>query len=148
MKRIICGCFCILFLLSACGNAGNGDVADFQEQQTAVDCLETEIANFVKRLEHGIDCDVEINGGTAIVTLHAPHVQGDDNELIALKKRISTAIQEQYSGINRVSVNCGFGSLEKISNPDNAKDNDEHQIDRDLKGNEHHEVFDIPAPTL
>jgi len=150
MKRLLSGCLGILLALTAaaCGNAASGDVADFEERQTAVDNIETEIADLVKQLESGIDCDVEVSGGTANVTIRAPHIEEDDDRLVALKQRIVAEIRAQYSSIDRVSVNSSFGALEKISNPDKSKSGEERRIDNDLKNNEHHEIFDIAAPTL
>ena len=150
MKRMLCGCFGILLALTAaaCSNATTGNIADFEERSTAVDSIETQIADLVKRIEGDIDCDVELSGGTANVTINAPHVDGDDSELIALKQRIVATIRAHYSSVDRVSVHSSFGGLEKISNPDKAKSDEEHRIDDALKSNERHEVFDIPAPTF
>jgi len=138
----------IAALLAACNAAANGDVAEFEQYSAAVEQLEKDIADLVKSLDSGIDCTVEINGGTAVVAISTPRDNTCDEWLVALKQRIVTEIKAQHGFIKRVSVNSTAGMLEKIYNPDDMKSSEEREIDDALKGNENNEIFDIAAPTL
>ena len=117
----------LMLLLSACG-----DTAEFQAEQQTSDDIAKNIANYLAEFKEIEDCNVQIDGKTAVVSLNLAH-KHSDSELIALKKRVAADIKQKNATISRVAVNTAPDTLERIQgdeddNVPNAEKNKDDEI--------------------
>ena len=138
MKKSLFLLFVVL-LFTACG-----DVSDFQAQLQSSDDVAKSIANNLAESYDEIeDCNVQVDGATAVVSLDLAH-EHSDAELIALKKRVAADIRSQNSTIKRVAVNTAPDMLENIR----GMGDDETEVEKSLEKNSDEEIFVNIAPTI
>jgi hypothetical protein len=120
-----------------------GDVAEFQDEQQSLDAAAKNIANYLADFAEIEDCNVQIDGTTALISLNLAR-KHNDTELIALKKRIAADIKSQNSDITRVAVNTAPDMIEGVL----GDADDTPQIENALEGNDDKEIFVNIAPNI
>ena len=147
MKKSILFLFFVL-LFSACG-AQSPEIVDFEASQQSTDAIAENIANYLADFAEIKDCNVQIDGGTAVIGLDLAYKMSDA-ELVALKKHIVSDIKSQNNQITHVAVNTTPDLLENMQNEIDGgrKSAEEREIERELGENDDEEIFVNIAPTL
>ena len=123
------------FLLLAVFCVSCGDVTDFAAQLDSADDAAKAIANHLSDYAEIDDCNIQIDGKTAVVSLDLA-VKLDDANLISLKKQVAADVKRLNSNITHVAVNTAPNMLEHIQGDSiDAPTNDA-------------EIFVNPIPTI
>ena len=141
MKKSLLILFLTLLLVS-CGGR-ESDVEEFQAEQQSSDAIAKSIANYLADFDEIKDCNVQIDGKTAVISLNLAY-KHSDAELIALKKRVAADIKLQNSTITHVAVNTAPDMLENIQ----SGDDNSSELEKALERNDDEEIFVNIVPTI
>ena len=131
----------LALLFTSCGGAD--DVAEFEADQQSSDAVAKDIANYLADFAEIKNCNVHIDGKTAVIGLDLEH-KHSDAELIALKRRITAEIKSQNSTITRVAINTTPDMLENIQGEGDSV----APAEKSLEENNDKEIFVNIAPTV
>ena len=134
----------LVIMLTSCANHSN-EIAEFESEQQSSDNIAKGIANYLASFDEIEDCNVQINGNTAVIGLDLAH-KHSDAKLIALKKRIATDIKSQYDAIARVAINTAPDMLKNIQGEND--DAQSTEIEKALEKNSDEEIFVNVVPTI
>lgn len=137
----------LIILLASCG-VKSDEVVDYQQKQSEADTAAEEIKDYLLSMDEIEECNVRIDGDTAVVSINLAENYGrDDAFLIGLKYKIIADIKLQNAHVRHVAVTTAPDIFDRL-HEDERESAEEDVVEKKLEKNAGKEIFNNVVPTV